>query len=140
MKRKIKVIVFILLVIGTVCLSGCAKKYSAEYREEQEFVRQALIVCGSLAECLIMGGVCHAIVSAKGYHGDENYGFLWGFFLSLIGLIVCCAKPTKVIQTRSTTEEISLQTQLNEAILLRKQGYITEEEFIQMRKNILKLN
>ena len=40
-----------------------------------------------------LGIVCRAIVKSKGYPNELNHGFLWGFFLGLIGLIVCALKP-----------------------------------------------
>lgn len=91
----------------------------------------------------IFGGVCQAIVTSKGYNREENYGFVWGFFLGLLGLIVCCAKPAKIIQPRIIKESVQIekeiQTQLDEIIYLKQQGYITEDEFNQKRKQILEL-
>lgn len=42
---------------------------------------------------IAMGFACCAIVRGKGYPDNMNYGFIWGFFLGFIGLIVCLCKP-----------------------------------------------
>ena len=44
----------------------------------------------------VWGFVCRKIVSDKGYPGNMNHGFLWGFFLGLIGVIVCACKQNYV--------------------------------------------
>lgn len=178
-----------------LCLfSGGCRNYHYDYSHDSG-ISWLLVykVMAIIAGEAIIGGVCYSIVKSKGYDTEENNGFWWGFFLSWIGIIVCCAKPSVLvartggrkrqysskqntndtitwkcicgernpmnidlcrscgqprkyqsIQIKEKKEEIldcgPMQTQLNEAILLRKQGYITEEEFVQMRKNILKLN
>lgn len=50
-------------------------------------------VVGILIWCLIWGFVCNRVVASKGYDDEDNKGFWWGFFLGLIGLIVCAVKP-----------------------------------------------
>lgn len=40
------------------------------------------------------GLICRAIVSSKGYDESDNHGFAWGFWLNIIGMIVCIAKPS----------------------------------------------
>lgn len=42
---------------------------------------------------VIWGLVSRAVVKSKGYPDELNKGFLWGFFLGWIGLIVCAVKP-----------------------------------------------
>lgn len=56
-----------------------------------EFFFTWLIVL--LIYCCIWGAVCNAIVSSKNYPPERNHGFAWGFWLGLIGLIVCACKP-----------------------------------------------
>ena len=51
------------------------------------------ILLGWLIWGFIIGIVCRKVVESKGYLDDENYGFSWGFWLGLIGLIVCAVKP-----------------------------------------------
>lgn len=47
----------------------------------------------ALISAVGFGIACRAIVKGKGYPPEMNRGFLWGFFLGLIGLIVCAVKP-----------------------------------------------
>ncbi len=43
---------------------------------------------------IALGIICDRIVKGKGYPPEKNHGFLWGFFLHIIGLIVClCKQP-----------------------------------------------
>ena len=46
----------------------------------------------SLIMAVIFGFASRSIVRGKGYPDQMNHGFLWGFFLGLIGLIVCACK------------------------------------------------
>ena len=41
---------------------------------------------------IALGLVCRAVLRDKGYPPQLNHGFLWGFFLGLIGLVVCMIK------------------------------------------------
>ena len=41
---------------------------------------------------IVLGFVCRSIVKGKGYPDQMNHGFAWGFWLGLIGLIVCACK------------------------------------------------
>lgn len=52
----------------------------------------------------VFGFVCNAILKGKGYGTDENpnYGFWWGFFLGVLGLVVCVCK--KRIETSTSTK------------------------------------
>ena len=53
------------------------------------------LICGiiGLISAVVMGFVCRYIVKNKNYPPERNHGFLWGFFLGLIGLVVCAVKP-----------------------------------------------
>ena len=42
---------------------------------------------------IVCGIACRSIVKSKGYPDQLNHGFLWGFFLGIIGIIVCVCKP-----------------------------------------------
>lgn len=50
---------------------------------------------GTIVISVIFGVVCRKICENKGYYGAENHGFLWGFFLGWIGLIVCVCKQNR---------------------------------------------
>ncbi len=41
---------------------------------------------------LIIGAICKSIVSNKRYPDSENHGFAWGFWLGILGLIICACK------------------------------------------------
>lgn len=49
-------------------------------------------IIGSLIGGVIFGFICKKVCESKGYYGSDNKGFLWGFFLGWIGLIVCACK------------------------------------------------
>ncbi|MBP5580572.1 MAG: zinc ribbon domain-containing protein [Ruminococcus sp.] len=44
----------------------------------------------------VWGFVCRKVVRDKGYPDNMNHGFLWGFFLGIVGLIVCACKQNYV--------------------------------------------
>ena len=50
------------------------------------------LVIGAIIQGIIFGCIGRAIVSSKGYDSSENHGFAWGFWLSLLGIIVCACK------------------------------------------------
>ena len=45
-----------------------------------------------LIVAVVLGFVCRNIVKGKGYPDQLNHGFAWGFWLGLIGLVVCACK------------------------------------------------
>lgn len=106
----------------------------------------------------IFGSICSDMLIAKGYGETEDYknhGFWWGFFLGVIGIIVCALKPDlNLVSYRSHTSAESdkdaednqpndndNQTieQIKEYKKLLDDGAITEEEYNQIKKNILDL-
>lgn len=52
-----------------------------------------IVVMSYFLTDIIWGAICRSIVASKNYPPEENHGFAWGFFLGLIGLIVCACKP-----------------------------------------------
>ncbi len=38
--------------------------------------------------------IAKAVVSVKNYPASKNHGFAWGFFLGVLGLLICVCKPT----------------------------------------------
>lgn len=46
---------------------------------------------------IFWGVSCKKTCTKKGYIGKENKGFWWGFWLGLIGLIVCLNKKDKIM-------------------------------------------
>jgi len=43
---------------------------------------------------IIIGTICKSIVRSKSYSDSENHGFAWGFWLGILGLIICACKST----------------------------------------------
>lgn len=38
---------------------------------------------------IISGNISKAVVKSKNYPDSINHGFAWGFFLGILGLIIC---------------------------------------------------
>lgn len=57
----------------------------------------------ALVIMLICGGIAKAIIDSKGYPEDENHGFAWGFWLTIIGIIICSLKPDYNKPTSATS-------------------------------------
>ncbi|MBR6046388.1 MAG: SHOCT domain-containing protein [Ruminococcus sp.] len=99
----------------------------------------------------IFGFVGHIILKDKGYRGEDNRGFLWGFFLSFLGLIVCACKPNyintvegqkRIDRPSSNNYRSQASNNAEELISLKKLfdcGAITEEEYNAKKKQILGL-
>ena len=51
-----------------------------------------IAIAGALSVGVVFGLVCRTVLRNKGYPPQLNHGFLWGFFLGLIGLVVCLLK------------------------------------------------
>ncbi len=47
----------------------------------------------TIVPMVVTGLIAYAIVKSKGYPGGLNNGFFWGFFLGVIGIIICICKP-----------------------------------------------
>lgn len=47
---------------------------------------------GLIIGAVISGLICDKILANKGYEREENHGFLLGFFLGWIGVIICICK------------------------------------------------
>lgn len=79
----------------------------------------------------IIGFVCEHIVKEKGYSEDENNGFVWGFFLGIIGIIVCAVKPVKNEKSAGSADELLKYKQLLD------EGVITADEFERKKRQLL---
>ena len=102
-------------------------------------------IMGGLIQALILGFVCDRIVSGKGYPRNENHGFLWGFLLSVIGVIVCACKPAYPVLTNNQNQYSSQkreQASSADALLKYKQlldsGVLTQEEFDRKKEELLR--
>lgn len=67
----------------------------------------------------VFGFVCNAILKDKGYGTDENpnYGFWWGFFLGVLGLVVCCCKQRIETNTNDKKNIEGIQTTISQDLL-----------------------
>lgn len=94
---------------------------------------------------IIWGAVSSSIVKGKGYPDSENHGFAWGFWLGLIGLIVCASKVPYSMVNKSVTNHNMADTKTNvsnaDLLLKYKQlldaGAITQEEYEIKKKELL---
>ena len=104
----------------------------------------------------IMGFICYSVVKSKGYPEEQNNGLHWGFWLGIIGLIVCACKPTyydteeglkkkqelvqkNVNPTPVNINSETIEEQLTELKSLLQKGLITQEDFDAKKKQLLGL-
>lgn len=66
---------------------------------------------------IIFGLISRAIVKEKCYPDNENHGFAWGFWLGVIGLIICLCKskykPPKKTSSKRTFKTMPPQPSRN---------------------------
>lgn len=55
---------------------------------------------------IISGNISKAVVKSKNYPDSINHGFAWGFFLGILGIIICLFK-TPIPKRRSSTSSSS---------------------------------
>lgn len=78
----------------------------------------------------IWGAVCQTIAVQK----NIQYGFVLGFFLGIIGLIiVLCMKDN----TETTSNSANECETLEKLLQLKEKGIITESEFEEKKRKIL---
>lgn len=62
---------------------------------------------------IISGNISKAVVKSKNYPDSINHGFVWGFFLGILGLIICLFKtpiPKRRPSTSSSSSNYSRNT------------------------------
>ena len=57
-----------------------------------EIVSKLTPIAIALIVSLVCGGIGKSIVRGKGYPDHLNHGFAWGFWLNILGIIVCACK------------------------------------------------
>ena len=78
-----------------------------------------------------------AIVSKKiGESKGLDYGFLVGWFLGIIGLIIICVLPNE--NTNNVVRNSNKYEDLEKLHKLKEQGVITEKEFENEKNKLLK--
>lgn len=61
---------------------------------------------------IISGNISKAVVKSKNYPDSINHGFAWGFFLGILGLIICLFK-TPIPKRRQSTSHSSSSSNYN---------------------------
>ena len=61
----------------------------------------------ALVIMLICGGISKSIVASKGYPENENHGFTWGFWLTILGIIICSLKSDYTKPSSATSYSFS---------------------------------
>lgn len=79
---------------------------------------------------VIWGFACRAIVKGKGYPDAYNHGFAWGFWLGLIGLIVCACKSDYYYKGEYNNPDVFKKQEE-----LLKKGVISQEEFSSIKNS-----
>ncbi len=90
---------------------------------------------------LILAPICSNILKDKGYPDSKNNGGLFGFFLGLIGLVICtCMSPYNGSEIIHKTKEdsISVADELLKYKQLLDTGAITQEEYDKKKQELLK--
>lgn len=80
--------------------------------------------------CCVWGCICQMI----GNNRNVNYGFLWGFFLGIIGLIIIICLGNGNNNSINAVDNVEAIKNLKE---LKESGAITNEEFENSKKKIL---
>lgn len=97
-----------------------------------------MIIIISLLYCLVCAVICRTILNKKGYPKKKNYGLIWGFFLGIIGIIVCALYPPY----GNTDVTIADETINADALLKYKQlldsGVITQQEFDRKKNELMR--
>lgn len=107
-------------------------------------------IVGGLVGCIVFGLICRAIVKSKGYEGSDNHGFAWGFWLGIIGLIVCACKPNYLdtyngrkmmesvpMNAQSAVSNSSVAEELKKFKELYDQGVLSEQEYKAQKERLL---
>ncbi|MBR6102458.1 MAG: SHOCT domain-containing protein [Ruminococcus sp.] len=147
-KKTFVPVVFFSLLILIVILVG-----AGAIKDNEAKIVLISIISGLTASSII-GVICEKIMESKGYPIEENNGFWWGFFLNIIGIIICAVqlpyslsqnainqnqypndkeKPYRPVEQKSE----SVSSQIKELKELLDCGAITEEEYNAKKKQIL---
>lgn len=97
-------------------------------------------IIGVLIASCIFGFITKTMNENKGYQG----GFAWGFWLTIIGVIVVACKPDNRINSQQNQNNLQISGQsaadeIKKYKELYDQGIITAEEFQTKKEQLLKL-
>lgn len=125
----------ILIIICVLLVALCAGEYlSGNFGLVGEVYFYVCSIC--LLQGVLFGCITMYISATKGYHG----GFWWGFFLSLIGVLVVGFRPS--IKENSTEDSENKPasnyiSELEKLAALKERGIITEDEFNKKKLELL---
>lgn len=134
MFKKIVCVLCAFFAFYVLCNAAVAYLAPVEAAASITVLISIIVFC---AQGAIFGLVTHSIAESKGYEG----GFWWGFFLSLLGVLVVAVRPARptesvVAQTQSSTAANYAAT-LEQLAKLKDQGILTEAEYNQKKQKIL---
>lgn len=134
-----KLLVILLAIIVSSVLIDRISVIFEDIKEIDSFsLNNALSILGFIVLiiscCLVFGFITKHVAATKGY----NDGFIWGFLLGLIGLLVVGLRSNVKAENNFETQQNHLPVKLlNQLKDLHDQGILSDEEYTQKKQEIL---
>ena len=99
-----------------------------------------IIIIPALLYILISMAICRSLLAKKGYPKNKNFGLLWGFFLGIIGIVVCALHPQYGEENQKSNESVKNNSadELIKYKQLLDSGVITQEDFEKKKEELLR--